>query len=94
MVINGWELINSYSELVNPIDQAERFIEQEQANAEGDEEAMTGDAEFVRAMEYGMPPCAGIGLSERLFAILSDKSIRETVVFPLMKDAKAAPTHE
>lgn len=87
LVINGWELVNSYSELVDPIDQAERFAAGEIAAAEGDEEAMTGDAEFIRAMEYGMPPISGWGMGvDRLAAILTEQNnLRDVVLFPLMR---------
>ncbi len=91
LVVNGWELINSYSELVDPVDQAERFAAGEKALAEGDEEAMTGDAEFVRAMEYGMPPISGWGMGvDRLVALLTEQNnLRDVVLFPLMR-----PKHE
>lgn len=87
VVINGWELINSYSELVDPIDQAERFVEQDAANADGDEEAMTGDAEFVRAMEYGMPPISGWGMGvDRLITFLTQQNnLRDVTLFPMMR---------
>lgn len=87
MVINGWELINSYSELVDPIDQAERFKMGESALEEGDEEAMTGDDEFIRAMEYGMPPISGWGMGvDRLIALLTQQNnLRDVILFPLMR---------
>ena len=96
VVINGWELINSYSELVDPIDQAERFIEQEQANAEGDEEAMTGDAEFVRAMEYGMPPISGWGMGvDRFIAFLTQQNnLRDVTLFPMMRPRELSETQK
>ena len=84
---NGWELVNSYSELVDPIDQAARFAAGEKACAEGDEEAMTGDADFVRAMEYGMPPISGWGMGvDRIVALLTEQNnLRDVVLFPLMR---------
>lgn len=87
LLINGWELVNSYSELVDPIDQAERFAAGEKALSEGDEEAMTGDAEFVRAMEYGMPPISGWGMGvDRIIALLTEQNnLRDVVLFPLMR---------
>lgn len=87
LVINGWELVNSYSELVDPIDQAERFRAGEAALADGDEEAMTGDAEFIRAMEYGMPPISGWGMGvDRIIALLTEQNnLRDVILFPLMK---------
>lgn len=87
LIVNGWELVNSYSELVDPIDQAERFRAGEAALAGGDEEAMTGDAEFIRAMEYGMPPISGWGMGiDRIVALLTGQNnLRDVVLFPLMK---------
>ncbi len=96
IIAYGTELGKGFGELNDPIDQRSRFAEQATLRAAGDEEAQMLDEAYVEAMEYGMPPCAGFGLSERLFAFLSDKSIRETVVFPLMKEAdvKEAKTKE
>ena len=85
VIIAGSELGNGYSELNDPIDQAKRFGEQEKMREKGDLEAQMEDNDFVRALEYGMPPTSGFGVSERLFAILSGKSIRETVLFPLLR---------
>lgn len=84
----GTELGKGFGELNDPTDQRARFKEQMKLRESGDEEAQMLDESFVEALEYGMPPAAGFGVSERLFAILSDKSIRETVVFPLMKSEK------
>jgi lysyl-tRNA synthetase class 2 len=81
----GSELGNGWSELNDPLDQRERFEEQEKARAGGDTEAMHLDEDFLRALEIGMPPTAGFGLSERVFSVLMDKPIRETVFFPLMR---------
>ncbi len=79
------EIGNGFSELNDPIDQRGRFEEQMRLRAAGDHEAQKMDEEFVEALEYGMPPAAGFGFSERVFAILMDKPVRETVVFPLMR---------
>lgn len=81
----GSEIGNGFSELNDPIDQRARFEEQARLRAAGDTEAQPMDEGFVQALECGMPPAAGFGLSERFFAILMDKPVRETVVFPLMK---------
>jgi lysyl-tRNA synthetase class 2 len=81
----GSELGKGFGELNDPIDQKERFDQQAKLRAAGDSEAQMLDEDYVEAMEYGMPPAAGFGISERLFAVLMDKSIRETVIFPLMK---------
>jgi lysyl-tRNA synthetase class 2 len=85
VVAAGTELGNGWSELNDPVDQRERFEEQMRLREAGDKEAQQLDEEFLIAMEYGMPPAAGFGLSERLFAVLMDKSVRETVIFPLMR---------
>ncbi|HVY36108.1 MAG TPA: lysine--tRNA ligase [Candidatus Paceibacterota bacterium] len=84
-IIAGSELGNGYSELNDPVDQAERFAAQAKLRQEGDEEAQMEDTEFVEALEYGMPPTCGFGMSERVFAFLANKSIRDTQLFPLLK---------
>lgn len=89
IIAHGTELGKGFGELNDPIDQRLRFDEQMKLRAAGDEEAQMLDESYVEAMEYGMPPAAGFGLSERLFSILIDKSIRETVVFPPMKESGA-----
>ncbi len=81
----GTELGKGFSELNDPLDQRARFEEQMKLRAAGDKEAQFLDEEFLEALEYGMPPAAGFGLSERLFAVLMDKPVRETVIFPLMR---------
>jgi lysyl-tRNA synthetase, class II len=81
----GSELGKGFGELNDPVDQRQRFDEQMKLRKAGDGEAQMLDEDYVEAMEYGMPPAAGFGLSERLFAVLMDKSVRETVVFPPMK---------
>jgi lysyl-tRNA synthetase class 2 len=84
-IIAGSELGNGYSELNDPLDQAERFELQNKLREAGDEEAQMYAHEFVEALEYGMPPTCGFGMSERLFAFLADKPVRETQIFPLLK---------
>jgi lysyl-tRNA synthetase class 2 len=84
-IIAGSELGNGYSELNDPIDQAKRFEEQTKLREEGDTEAQMHDRDFVEALEYGMPPTCGFGVSERLFSFLMDKPIRECVLFPLLR---------
>lgn len=81
----GTELGKGFSELNDPMDQRARFEEQMSLRAAGDVEAQSLDEDFLEALEYGMPPAAGFGVSERLFAVLMDRPIRETVVFPLMR---------
>jgi len=85
IILAGSEMGNGYSELNDPIDQAERFEKQQKMRDEGDDEAQMHDEDFVRALEYGMPPVTGFGVSERLFSFLADKSVRECVLFPLLK---------
>ncbi|MEX2052793.1 MAG: lysine--tRNA ligase, partial [Candidatus Paceibacterota bacterium] len=83
----GLELIKAFSELNDPIDQRNRFKAQENKRAKGDEEAQVLDDDFIEAMEYGMPPAAGWGLGlDRFISLLTDShSIREIILFPLMK---------
>jgi lysyl-tRNA synthetase class 2 len=85
VMIAGSEIGKGFSELNDPIDQAERFSRQQQLRDAGDEEAQMPDAEFVEALEYGMPPAFGFGVSERLFSFLEGVSIREGQIFPLMR---------
>ncbi len=84
-LIAGSELGNGFSELNDPVDQRERFELQQQLIERGDDEAMMPEWEFVEMLEHGMPPTCGFGFGERLFAVLAGQSIRETVMFPLMK---------
>lgn len=81
----GTELGKGFSELNDPLDQRARFEEQMKLRAAGDKEAQMLDEDFLTALEYGMPPAAGYGVSERLFAVLMDKPVRETVIFPLLR---------
>lgn len=85
IIIAGSELGNGYSELNDPIDQYERFTEQQKMRDLGDDEAQMLDIDFVEMLEYGMPPTSGFGVSERLFSYLVDQPIRKTVMFPQMK---------
>ncbi|MDD5433475.1 MAG: lysine--tRNA ligase [Candidatus Pacebacteria bacterium] len=85
VILGGSEVGNGYSELNNPIDQAERFQEQQKLREAGDDEAQMFDHDFVEALEYGMPPTCGFGVSERLFSFLVGKPARECQIFPLMK---------
>lgn len=87
LVINGAEIINAYSELVDPIEQEKRLIEQANLKNDGDEEAMMMDRDYINAMEYGMPPISGWGIGiDRLVQILTDAdNIKDCVMFPLMK---------
>ena len=85
VLIAGSELGNGYSELNDPLDQEERFIKQQEMRDKGDEEAQMHDEEFVEALKHGMPPTAGFGLSERVFAYLMNKPARETQIFPLLR---------
>ena len=85
VIMAGSEMGKGFSELNDPIDQMERFTEQAKLREGGDEEAQMMDGEFVEALEYGMPPTCGFGLSERLFSFLADKPVRECQIFPFMR---------
>lgn len=84
-IIAGSELGNGYSELNDPIDQRRRFEEQQALRDAGDDEAQMADYEFVEALEYGMPPTCGFGMSERVFSFLMDKPVRDCQAFPLVR---------
>jgi len=85
VLIGGSELGNGYSELNDPVDQLERFNTQQQMREAGDDEAQEANYDFVEALEYGMPPAVGFGMSERVFSFLMDKSLRECQIFPLLR---------
>jgi lysyl-tRNA synthetase class 2 len=87
LVVNGWELVNAYSELVDPLDQAQRFDEQAKARAQGDMDAMEVDNDFLLCMEHGMPPISGWGMGiDRVVALLTNAyNLRDVVLFPLMR---------
>ena len=85
IIVGGTELGNGFSELNDPADQRARFEEQMKLREAGDSEAQMLDEDFITALEYGMPPAAGFGFSERLFSFIVDKPIRETVIFPPMR---------
>lgn len=93
LMVNGKELANAYSELNDPIDQEERFIDQMKLADKGDDEAMIIDHDFLRALQYGMPPTSGIGIGiDRLVMLMTGKfAIGEIMLFPQMKPEKKAP---
>ena len=90
--MNGWEMANAYSELNDPIDQLERFQEQLRLSEKGDDEAMFIDMDFVRALEYGMPTCSGMGIGiDRLTMFMTgNSSIQDVLFFPQMRPEKKA----
>jgi lysyl-tRNA synthetase class 2 len=87
LVVNGWEIVKAYSELVDPIDQRERFMQQAEQRSAGDEEAMDMDEGYLTAMEHGMPPISGWGMGvDRVLALLTGQdNLRDVVLFPLMR---------
>ncbi|EPT33151.1 lysine--tRNA ligase [Bacteroidetes bacterium oral taxon 272 str. F0290] len=93
LMVNGKELANAYSELNDPIDQEERFKEQMKLSEKGDDEAMIIDRDFLRALQYGMPPTSGIGIGiDRLTMLMTGNTyIQEVMLFPQMRPEKTAP---
>lgn len=87
LVINGAEIINAYSELVDPIDQEQRLLHQAKLKAEGDTDAMMMDYDYINAMEYGMPPISGWGMGiDRVFQVLTGvENIKDNILFPLLR---------
>jgi len=96
LMVNGKELANAYSELNDPIDQYERFVEQMHFADKGDDEAMIIDADFIRALEYGMPPTSGMGIGmDRLAMLLTGQTtIQEVLLFPQMRPEKTQAKEE
>jgi len=96
LFVCGKELANAYSELNDPIDQFERFQEQARLKSNGDDEAMFIDMDFVRALEYGMPPTSGLGMGiDRLTMFMTDQAnIQDVLFFPQMKPEKAFKKEE
>jgi len=87
LLVNGWEIVNAYSELVDPEDQQERFKQQVDAKSHGDEETHGEDKEFITALEHGAPPISGWGMGiDRIVALLTQQdNLRDVVLFPLLR---------
>jgi len=87
LIVNGFEVVNAFSEQNDPIEQNNRFKEQEEMFKQGFEEAQRTDDDFIEALEHGMPPAAGFGMGiDRLVALLTDSNaLREIILFPIMK---------
>ncbi len=92
LILGGTEACKAYSELNDPVDQYNRFIEQQQMRDAGDDEAQMMDIDYVEALEYGMPPACGYGHSERLFWMLEAVTAREGVIFPALRREESAVT--
>ncbi len=87
-ILAGSEIGRGYSELNNPIIQKDNFTKQQELLAGGDEEAMMSDDDFIEMLEHAMPPTCGFGFGDRLFAFLAGLPLRETIMFPLIKEKK------
>lgn len=96
LVIQGWEVVNAYSELVDPIDQRDRLLAQAEARQRGDDEALPMDHDYLKAMEHGMPPISGWGAGiDRLAALFSNAdNLRDVVLFPLMRPEASDDSHD
>tara|TARA_A100001011_G_scaffold294579_1_gene306747 strand:+ start:49 stop:1731 length:1683 start_codon:yes stop_codon:yes gene_type:complete len=94
LIINGMEIANAYSELNDPVDQLKRFEDQLELSKKGDDEAMFIDMDFIKSLEYGMPPTSGIGIGlDRLVMLMTNQtSIQEVLFFPQMKPIKVEPS--
>ncbi|MDB4978740.1 MAG: hypothetical protein JWM56_926 [Candidatus Peribacteria bacterium] len=94
LVVGGWEIVNAYSELVDPVDQQERFDAQASAHAGGDSDAHEKDDDYVKALSYGCPPCSGWGMGvDRIVALITQQTnLRDVVLFPLMKPDEGRET--
>jgi lysyl-tRNA synthetase, class II len=91
LLVNTWEIVNAYSEIVDPEDQRDRFLNQAAAKVGGDEEAMEMDTDYLTCMEHGMPPISGLGLGvDRLITLLTNQdNLRDVTLFPLMRPTEA-----
>lgn len=87
LIVNGWEIVKAYSELVDPVDQKQRFAEQKKAKQAGEDEVMEGDEGFITALEHGAPPISGWGMGiDRLLTLLTKQdNLRDVVLFPLLR---------
>jgi len=94
VIIAGRELGNGYSEINDPQDQLDRFLEQQSLREKGDTEAQMLDIDFVEMLEYGMPPASGYGQSERIFWFLENLTAREGTLFPQMRNEIETTTRE
>ncbi|WP_239307900.1 MULTISPECIES: lysine--tRNA ligase [unclassified Frankia] len=90
VVVNGWEIVKAYSELIDPVEQRQRLDEQTALREAGDDETMMMEEDFIEAMEYGMPPMSGLGIGiDRFVALLTDApTLRDVVLFPTMRGTK------
>jgi lysyl-tRNA synthetase, class II len=90
VLVNTWEVVNAYGELVDPVDQRERFVEQARAKASGDQDAMSMNEEYLKCMEHGMPCMSGFGMGiDRMVALLTrQENLKDVVLFPIMRPEK------